>query len=325
MTTQETAPPPATFADLFGTITAAVERAIRGKADVVELAVLCLVSEGHLLLEDVPGVGKTTLAKALAASIDCEFGRIQFTPDLLPSDVVGVTVWNRSAAAFEFRPGPVFASIVLGDELNRASPKTQSALLEAMAENQVTVDGHSYPLGPPFMVIATQNPVEHEGTYPLPESQLDRFLMRASVGYPGRSAELEVLETHGDAVPLAPLTAVASAADIQGLIAAARTVHASDAIRGYLVDLADATRNHPHLSLGMSPRATLSLLRVARARAAAQGRAFVLPDDVKALAEPVLSHRLMVTPEAQVQGIEPVDAVREVLGAIAVPTAAGPL
>jgi MoxR-like ATPase len=287
----------------------------------VELAVLCLVSEGHLLVEDVPGVGKTTLAKALAASIECEFGRIQFTPDLLPSDVVGVTVWNRSVSEFEFRPGPVFASIVLGDELNRASPKTQSALLEAMAENQVTVDGRSYPLGPPFMVIATQNPVEHEGTYPLPESQLDRFLMRASIGYPDRSAELEVLEAHGDREPLPQLSSVATAADVNGLAAAARTVHASDAVKGYVVDLADTTRHHPHLALGMSPRATLSLLRVARARAASQGRAYVVPDDVKALAEPVLAHRLVVTPEAQLQGIDAADALGEALAAVPVPTA----
>jgi MoxR-like ATPase len=322
VTTQETEPRAATFAELFGGITSAVGRAIQGKADVVELALLCLVSEGHLLLEDVPGVGKTTLAKALAASIDCEFGRIQFTPDLLPSDVVGVTVWNRSQSVFDFRPGPVFASIVLGDELNRASPKTQSALLEAMAENQVTVDGHTYPLGPPFMVIATQNPVEHEGTYPLPESQLDRFLMRASVGYPNRAAELEVLETHGNSSP-PRLTPVATAADVNGLIAAARTVHASPSIREYLVDLADATRRHPHLALGMSPRATLSLLRVSRARAAAQGRHYVVPDDVKALAEPVLAHRLVVTPEAQVQGIDPAGALEEVLAAVPVPTADG--
>jgi MoxR-like ATPase len=322
VTTQETEPRAATFAELFGGITTAVGRAIQGKADVVELALLCLVSEGHLLLEDVPGVGKTTLAKALAASIDCEFGRIQFTPDLLPSDVVGVTVWNRSQSVFDFRPGPVFASIVLGDELNRASPKTQSALLEAMAENQVTVDGHTYPLGPPFMVIATQNPVEHEGTYPLPESQLDRFLMRASVGYPDRAAELEVLETHGNSAP-PRLTPVATAADVNGLIAAARTVHASPSIREYLVDLADATRRHPHLALGMSPRATLSLLRVSRARAASQGRHFVVPDDVKALAEPVLAHRLVVTPEAQVQGIDPAGALEEVLSAVPVPTADG--
>jgi MoxR-like ATPase len=321
VTTQEAGVRTATFAELFGALTDAVQRAIQGKPDVVELAVLCLVSEGHLLLEDVPGVGKTTLAKALAASIDCTFGRIQFTPDLLPSDVVGVTVWNRSNGQFEFRPGAVFASIVLGDELNRASPKTQSALLEAMAENQVTVDGSTYPLGPPFMVIATQNPIEHEGTYPLPESQLDRFLLRASIGYPSRAAELQVLETHGDTTPLGRLTPVASAGDVQGLIAAARSVHVSPALKGYLVDLADATRHHPHLALGMSPRATLSLLRVARARAASQGRGFVVPDDVKALAEPALAHRLMVAPEAQLQGITAADALQEALASVPVPTA----
>ena len=323
MTIQQTERKAASFAELFGSITTAVGRAIRGKPDVVELAVLCLVSEGHMLVEDVPGVGKTTLAKALAASVECDFGRIQFTPDLLPSDVVGVTVWNRSQSEFEFRPGPVFASIVLGDELNRASPKTQSALLEAMAENQVTVDGRTYPLGPPFMVIATQNPVEHEGTYPLPESQLDRFLMRASVGYPDRSAELEVLDTHGDREPLPRLASVATAADVNGLIAAVRTVHASEEVKGYLVDLAHTSRTHPHLALGMSPRATLALLRVARARAASQGRDYVVPDDVKALAEPVLAHRLVVTPEAQLQGIDPSDALREVVAAVPVPTAAG--
>ena len=269
----------------------------------------------------MPGLAKTTAVKTLAEAIEGDFHRIQFTPDLLPSDVVGVTVWNRSVSEFEFRPGPVFASIVLGDELNRASPKTQSALLEAMAENQVTVDGRSYPLGPPFMVIATQNPVEHEGTYPLPESQLDRFLMRASIGYPDRSAELEVLEAHGDREPLPQLSSVATAADVNGLAAAARTVHASDAVKGYVVDLADTTRHHPHLALGMSPRATLSLLRVARARAASQGRAYVVPDDVKALAEPVLAHRLVVTPEAQLQGIDAADALGEALAAVPVPTA----
>ena len=321
MTTQEAGVRTATFADLFGSITDSMARAIQGKREVIELAVLCLVSEGHLLVEDVPGVGKTTLAKALAASIDSSFGRIQFTPDLLPSDVVGVTVWNRSTDNFEFRPGAVFASIVLGDELNRASPKTQSALLEAMAENQVTVDNVTYPLGPPFMVIATQNPIEHEGTYPLPESQLDRFLLRASIGYPSRADELAVLDTHGDVEPLARLTPVATAADVQGLIAAARTVHVSEAVRGYLVDLADATRHHPHLALGMSPRATLSLLRASRARAASQGRGYVVPDDVKALAEPALAHRLMVTPEAQLQGIGAAEALTEVVATVPVPTA----
>ena len=321
MVTQESGVRATTFADLFGTIADSVGRAIQGKSEVIELALLCLVSEGHLLLEDVPGVGKTTLAKALAASIDCTFGRIQFTPDLLPSDVVGVTVWNRSTGDFVFRPGAVFASIVLGDELNRASPKTQSALLEAMAENQVTVDKVTYPLGPPFMVIATQNPIEHEGTYPLPESQLDRFLLRTSIGYPSRAAELEVLETHGDVEPLAKLTPVATVGDVQGLIAAARTVHVSPSIKAYLVDVAEATRHHPLLALGMSPRATLSVLRVARARAASVGRGYVVPDDIKALAEPSLVHRLMVTPEAQLQGITAVDALREAMATVTVPTA----
>ena len=224
---------------------------------------------------------------------------------------------------FEFRPGPVFASIVLGDELNRASPKTQSALLEAMAETQVTVDGTTYPLGPAFMVIATQNPVEHEGTYPLPESQLDRFLMRTSVGYPDREAELQVLDTHGDAEPFPSLTPVATAADVQGLIAAARTVHASPAIKGYLVDLADATRRHPHLALGMSPPGHALAAAASPAPGPRRaGRQYVVPDDVKALAVPVLAHRLALTPEAQLQGVTSTETVRQVLDTVPVPTAA---
>jgi MoxR-like ATPase len=320
LVTQQAAAPTATFAELFEAISTNIQRAIQGKADVVELVLLCLISEGHLLIEDVPGVGKTSLAKALARSIDCSFGRVQFTPDLLPSDVVGVTVWNRSDSEFEFRPGAIFASIVLGDEINRASPKTQAALLEAMAECQVTVDNVTYPLGSPFMVIATQNPIEHEGTYPLPESQLDRFLMRVSVGYPGRNAEIEVLETHGEVSPLESIAAVATAHEVQAMIAAVRGVHVAPSLKGYLVDLADATRRHPHLALGMSPRATLSLQRVARGRAAAAGRTYVLPDDIKALAVPVLAHRLMVTPEAQLQGLSPADALDDVLGTIPVPT-----
>ena len=322
MTTQETAPRTPTFSDLFRAVGANIEQVIQGKPGVVELTLLCLVSEGHLLIEDVPGVGKTSLAKALARSVDCSFGRLQFTPDLLPSDVVGVTVWNRADGQFEFRPGPVFATILLGDEINRASPKTQSALLEAMAEGQVTVDNVTYPLGPPFMVIATQNPIEHEGTYPLPESQLDRFLMRVSVGYPDRDAELDILDAHGDHNTLADIGPVATAADIQGMINAVRTVHLAPSLKSYLVDLADASRRHPHLALGMSPRATLSLQRVARARAASQGRAYVIPDDIKTLAQPVLAHRLLVTPEAQLQGITSGDAVEEILAAVPVPTGA---
>jgi MoxR-like ATPase len=319
--TQETTDRSRTFADLFGAISANMQRVIQGKAEVIDLVLLCLVSEGHLLLEDVPGVGKTSLAKALSRSVDCAFGRVQFTPDLLPSDVVGVTVWNRSNGNFDFRPGPIFAGIVLGDEINRASPKTQSAMLEAMAEGQVTVDNVTYPLGPPFMVIATQNPIEHEGTYPLPESQLDRFLMRVSMGYPNRDAELEVLDTHGDHNSLQDIGPVATSADIQGMIAAVRTVHVAASLKAYLVDIADATRRHPHLALGMSPRATLSLQRVARGRAAAFGRTYVVPDDIKALAEIVLAHRLMVTPEAQLQGTTSADALRDVLQSVPVPSA----
>ena len=296
-----------------------VQRVIQGKPEVVELVLLCLISEGHLLIEDVPGVGKTSLAKALAASIESSFGRLQFTPDLLPTDVVGLTVWNRTTSEFEFRPGPVFNNIVLADEINRASPKTQSALLEAMAEAQVTVDGTTYHLEKPFMVIATQNPIEHEGTYPLPESQLDRFLMRVSVGYPSPDAELEILEAHGDHDALDDIGAVVSVDEIEKLTQVARTVHVAPALRRYLVDLANASRRHTSLALGMSPRATLALQRVARSRAAANGRAYVVPDDLKALAEPVLAHRLLVTPEAQLQGVSAGDALAEVIATVPVP------
>jgi MoxR-like ATPase len=324
VTSQETVPEATsqspTFASLLHTIGDNMEKVIQGKRDVIDLTLLCLVSEGHLLVEDVPGVGKTSLAKALARSIDCTFGRMQFTPDLLPSDVVGVNVWNREVNEFEFRPGAIFASIVLGDEINRASPKTQSALLEAMAESQVTVDGESYRLEPPFMVIATQNPIEHEGTYPLPESQLDRFLMRISVGYPDRHSELDVLDTHADRDALATVSPVVTARDVLGLAAAVRTVHVAASLKGYIIDLAEATRRHPYLLLGMSPRAALALQRVARARAAAADRNYVIPDDLKALAEPVLAHRLIVTPEAQLQGVRAADVLAEVLDTVPIPT-----
>ena len=320
MATQEQAVRSRSFADLFGAISANMQRVIQGKTEVLDLVVLCLVSGGHLLLEDVPGVGKTSLAKALARSVDCTFGRVQFTPDLLPSDVVGVTVWNRNDGRFEFRPGAIFTSIVLADEINRASPKTQSALLEAMAEGQVTVDNATYPLGPPFMVLATQNPIEHEGTYPLPESQLDRFLMRVTMGYPGREAELQILDTHGDHNGLDDIGPVATTQDIAAMTAAVRSIHMAPALKAYLVDLADATRRHPHLALGMSPRATLSLQRVCRARAASVGRNYVVPGDIKSLAEHVLAHRLMIAPEAQLQGITANDALREVLETVPVPT-----
>jgi MoxR-like ATPase len=321
MTAQATGEAPATtFSELFNAIAANIEIVIQGKPEVVELALVCLLAEGHLLIEDVPGVGKTSLAKAMAASIDSSWKRVQFTPDLLPSDVVGVTVWNRGRDIFEFRPGPVFANIVLGDEINRASPKTQSALLEAMEERQVTVDGTTYPLASPFMVIATQNPIEHEGTYPLPESQLDRFLMRLSVGYPSRQYELEILDTHASGGTLSDVHPVATADQIQTLVEAVKAIHVAPALKHYLVDLADATRRHPNVALGMSPRATLALQRAARARAAAAGRTYIIPDDIKALADPVLSHRLVLSSDAQLQGINAGKVVADVLGAVPVPT-----
>jgi MoxR-like ATPase len=309
------------FADAFGAIADNMGRVIQGKPDVIHLALLCLVAEGHLLVEDVPGVGKTSLAKALATSIDCSFGRMQFTPDLLPSDVVGVSVWDRTSDTFEFRPGPVFSNIVLADEINRASPKTQSALLESMAEGQVTVDGQTHHLGRPFMVIATQNPIEHEGTYPLPESQLDRFLMKVSVGYPTREHELEILERHRDDDALHRLKPVITAAQVQAMSAALRKVHLAPALKEYLVDLAQATRRHSALALGMSPRATLALERISRARAAAEGRGYVTPDDIKNMAGPVLGHRLLITPEAQLQGLQALDALDDVLRTVPVPHA----
>jgi len=312
----------ASFADLFQRIVGSVERVIQGKTEVIELVVLALMSEGHVLIEDRPGVGKTTLAKALATSVDASFGRIQFTPDLLPSDVVGVTVWERDAARFTFRPGPIFNNLVLADEINRASPKTQSALLEAMAEGQVTIDGQSRPLSRPFVVIATQNPIEHEGTYPLPDSQLDRFLMRITVGYPSRDDEISILDTHGESDGLENLQPVINAASIAAMIRAVKGVHVAPAVRAYLVDLAEASRGHPAVWVGMSPRATLALQRVARARAAASGRAYVSPDDIKALAEPVLSHRLLLTPDAQLQGIEPERVVAEIVHQVPVPVPA---
>ncbi len=270
MTAEATDRAPATFSDLFDAVADNVAAVIQGKRDVIELIVLCMVAQGHLLIEDAPGVGKTSLAKALSRSVDASFGRIQFTPDLLPSDVVGVTVWNRHDSSFEFRPGPIFANIVLADEINRASPKTQAALLESMAERQVTIDGETTMLPEPFMVIATQNPIEHEGTYPLPESQLDRFLMRISVGYPNRSAELDILRTHGDHSALDDLVPIIDRSAVTAMAKAARRVHVSEPVQQYIVDLADASRRHPQLALGISPRASLNLQRVGRARAAAR-------------------------------------------------------
>jgi MoxR-like ATPase len=309
-----------TFATLFDRICGNVAHAIRGKDDVIRLTVTCLVARGHLLLEDVPGVGKTSLAKALARSVDARFGRVQFTPDLLPSDVLGSSVWNQGDGTFEFRPGPVFTQLLLGDEINRASPKTQSALLEAMAEEQVTVDGDTYPLHRPFMVIATQNPLEHHGTFPLPESQLDRFLMKLSIGYPGRADELALLceEDHDRA--LEDLVPVATADDIVAMTNAAAGVHVAGALAAYLVDLAERSRTSPLLSLGISPRASLGLLRAARVWAAADGRSFVTPDDIKDLAVPVLAHRVVVGTDGRLGGVAAEETILELLRSTPVPS-----
>ena len=276
-----------------------IEQVIEGKTEVVDLAIVVLLAEGHLLVEDVPGVGKTMLAKALARSIDCSVRRIQFTPDLLPSDVTGVSIWNQDRHEFEFKPGAVFANLVVGDEINRASPKTQSALLEAMEERQVSVDGVTYVLETPFMVVATQNPIEMEGTYPLPEAQRDRFTARASIGYPSPAAEMQMLEHHGATEPIDDLEPVADAVEVRKLIEVVRSVHLSDEVKQYVVDLVGATRASHELRLGASPRAGLQLVRASRARAALDGRDYVLPDDVQTLAVSVLAHRLLPTAEAQ--------------------------
>ncbi|MDT9594499.1 MoxR family ATPase [Nocardioides zeae] len=275
-----------------------VEKVIEGKGDVVGSAVVTLLAQGHLLLEDVPGVGKTMLSKALARSIDSSVRRIQFTPDLLPSDVTGVSVYNQETRAFEFRPGGVFANIVIGDEINRASPKTQSALLECMEEHQVTVDGSTYALEAPFMVVATQNPVEMEGTYALPEAQRDRFMMRVSLGYPPEAAEVAMLAHHTGRDPLADLEPVTDAAEIRKLVGIVAQTYVAEPVQRYAVAIARATRSTPEIALGASPRATLHLVRAAQALAAVGGRDFVLPDDVLALAVPVLAHRVALHADA---------------------------
>ena len=300
------------FNEQFDAIVSNIERVVQGKHDEIRLVVQALIAGGHTLVEDVPGVGKTLLAKSLARSIDCTFHRIQFTPDLLPSDLTGVSVWDRERGKFVFRRGPVFSNIVLGDEINRASPKTQAALLEAMEERQVTVDGITRPLEAPFMVIATQNPIEHEGTYPLPEAQLDRFMTRVTLGYPARAKELEMLDAHGGGSVFDDLEPVIHAAEVVKMIEQAAAVHVAPELKGYLVDLAEATRVDPDLLLGASPRATLYLQRSARVRAMASGRTFVTPDDVKALIVPTLSHRVILRPEAQMRAA----SVGEVLGRI---------
>ena len=323
----DTAPPPSLpdaaalkeFEYGYTALTENIRRVIIGKDDVIALALVCLFAEGHLLIEDVPGVGKTMLARSIAASIDGRLQRIQFTPDLLPSDVTGVSVYHPGTGRFEFHPGPVFANVVHGDEINRASPKTQSALLEVMEERRVTVDGAPHPVPRPFIVIANQNPVDLAGTYPLPEAQLDRFLMRLSVGYPDHEAELGILDGAHGTHPVETLSPVLAAADVQRLIALADGVHAAVAVRDYIVRIVASTRKTAGIRLGASPRAGIALLRAARARAAADGRSYVVPEDVKTLAVHVLAHRLILTPEAELRGLDAGEVVADLVEAVPAP------
>lgn len=297
----------------------AIETVIEGKPEVLRLTMTVLLAEGHLLIEDVPGVGKTMLARALGRAVDCSVQRVQFTPDLLPSDITGVSVYHQDRREFEFNPGPVFANIVLGDEINRASPKTQAALLECMAERQVSVDGQTRALERPFMVVATQNPADMEGTYALPEAQRDRFMARVSVGYPAPQAELDMIDSHGSRSPLETLAPVTNAAQLRDLADRVRAVHVAPGVRRYVVDLVNATRTSPELRLGASPRATLHLVRAARAYAALDRRHYVVPDDVQALAVPVLAHRLLPGPEAQMERLSPEQIVAKLVARLPVP------
>ena len=307
------------FQTTFERIAQNIERTVQGKGPVIRLALTAFVAEGHVLVEDIPGVGKTMLAKSLARSVGCSWSRIQFTPDLLPSDVTGVSVWNRKTGEFEFKAGPVFVNICLTDEINRSSPKTQSALLECMEERQVTVDGVTRHLDEPFMVIATQNPIEHDSTYPLPESQLDRFMMCLTMGYPTRSSELEILETHGGRSVFEDLQPVSSPEEITLLVKMAREVHVAPMLKKYIVDLTESTRDHGDVYLGASPRASLYLLKAARAVAASRGRDYVIPDDIQDITLPVLAHRIMLSPEAQMRGVNTSDVLEGVVEQIPVP------
>jgi len=313
-------PSPATSAaDLADRVVAGLATVMHAPVETLRLPLLCLLAEGHVLVEDVPGVGKTVLAKALARTLDLRFSRLQFTPDLLPSDVTGVNVYDQQEGSFRFRPGPVFANVLLVDEINRASPKTQSALLEAMQETQVTVDGETYPLDRPFLAIATQNPVEYEGTYPLPEAQLDRFAVRMSIGYPPLHEEARMLAEQTGVSPLDALVPVAGRAELVAAVAAAREVFVEESVTRYVVALLRHTRADRHLALGASPRSGIALLRLAKARALVERREYVTPDDIREMAEPVLSHRLLLAPEARSAGLGPADVVRAALDGTPVP------
>lgn len=298
-----------------------VERVIIGKRKEVQLTVLGLLCQGHILIEDVPGVGKTVLAKSLAKSVGCAFQRIQFTPDMLPSDVTGVSVFNQKTREFEFRPGPIHAQIVLVDEINRATPKTQSALLEAMEERQVTVDGKTYPLQPPFMVLATQNPIEYEGTFPLPEAQLDRFLLRIRLGYPAKDEEITILDRQQYVHPVDEITQVVSVEELRDAQQAVKDVYIDEKVKDYIVEIVRHTRSHPEVYLGASSRGALAIYRLGQARAAMFGRDYVLPDDVKVLAQSALSHRIIVGPAARIKDIEPDTIVQDILNQVPVPGA----
>ncbi|MGB8345511.1 MAG: MoxR family ATPase [Ktedonobacteraceae bacterium] len=298
-----------------------VEKVIVGKGEAVAFSLIAVICRGHVLIEDVPGVGKTVLTKAIARSIGCTFKRIQFTPDLLPSDVTGVSIYNQKTGNFEFRPGPILAQIVLSDEINRATPKTQSALLEAMEESQVTVDGISYQLPQPFMVMATQNPIEYEGTFPLPEAQLDRFMMNISLGYPKPADEMNILDSQQHHHPLDDLEQIMTAEELIHIQQQVRAIHVDPSIREYIVAITNATRGHANIYLGASPRGSLALFRAAQALAAMRGRGYVIPDDVKLLAKPTLAHRMIVTPAARVRSITSTAILEEILEAVPVPGA----
>jgi MoxR-like ATPase len=296
-----------------------IAKVIVGKTSVIEQALATLIAEGHILIEDVPGVGKTMLAKSVATSIGCSFKRIQFTPDLLPSDVTGISVYNQQKGEFEFREGPIMAEVVLADEINRATPKTQSALLEAMEEHQVTVDGVTHYLQSPFLVMATQNPIEYEGTFPLPEAQLDRFLMRISLGYPEFMEEMAIIEQQEQAHPIESLQPVATPEEVMSLQQAAKSIYVDQLVRQYIVSLTEATRRHREVSLGASPRASLGLFRSARALALVRDRDYVIPDDIKQLASSVIAHRLVLSPSARMRGVQNADVVNDLLSNVSVP------